>query len=49
MQPVGHGHVRLSKSIYNFTERQDVRLSVGYRGIVDDKGNFKGVSFRAVS
>lgn len=44
LQPVGHGHVRLSKSFYNFTERQDVRMAVGYRGTVDDKGNFKGVS-----
>lgn len=41
-KPVGHGHVRLSKSFYNFTERQDVRMAVGYRGTVDDKGNFKG-------
>jgi hypothetical protein len=44
---LGRGHVRLSKSIYNFTERQDVRLAVGYRGTVDDKGNVKGV--RAIS
>ena len=42
-QPLGRGHVRLSKSIYNFTERQDVRLAVGYRGTMDDKGNVKGV------
>ena len=42
-QAEGTGHVRLSKSIYNFTERQDVRLSVGYRGVVDEQGNFKGV------
>jgi hypothetical protein len=41
-QPLGRGHVRLSKSIYNFTERQDVRLAVGYRGTMDDKGNVKG-------
>jgi hypothetical protein len=43
LQPLGRGHVRLSKSIYNFTERQDVRLAVGYRGTMDDKGNVKGV------
>lgn len=41
-KPVGHGHVRLSKSIYNFTAQQDVRLAVGYRGTVDDKGTLKG-------
>lgn len=41
----GTGHVRLSKSIYNFTERQDVRLSVGYRGVVDEQGNFKGDAY----
>lgn len=46
LQPVGHGHVRLSKSFYNFTERQDVRLAVGYRGTVNDKGDFKGVRIR---
>lgn len=38
----GFGHVRLSKSIYNFTDRQDVRLSVGYRGRVDEKGTVRG-------
>lgn len=41
----GFGHVRLSKSIYNFTDRQDVRLSVGYRGRVDEKGTICGDAY----
>jgi len=41
----GTGHVRLSKSIYNFTERQDVRMSVGYRCNMDEQGNFKGDAY----
>jgi hypothetical protein len=35
-------HVRLSKSIYNFTSAQDVRVAVGYRGFVDEKGVVTG-------
>lgn len=44
-KPEGFGHVRLSKSIYNFTERQDVRLSVGYRGRIDENGTVRGDAY----
>lgn len=36
-------HARLSKAIYNFTDTQDLRLAVGYKAKVDDKGAVRGV------
>ena len=43
-QKEGNAHFRLSKAIYNFTDTQDLRLAVGYRATVDEKGVISGVS-----
>ena len=42
-QKEGNAHLRLSKAIYNFTDTQDLRLAVGYRATVDEKGVVSGV------
>ncbi len=42
-QKEGNAHLRLSKAIYNFTDTQDLRLAVGYRATVDEKGAVTGV------
>ena len=42
-QKEGNAHLRLSKAIYNFTDTQDLRLAVGYRATVDEKGAISGV------
>ena len=42
-QKEGNAHLRLSKAIYNFTDTQDLRLAVGYRATVDEKGVLTGV------
>ena len=42
-QKEGNAHLRLSKAIYNFTDTQDLRLAVGYRATVDEKGAVSGV------
>ena len=42
-QKEGNAHLRLSKAIYNFTDTQDLRLAVGYRATVDEKGVVTGV------
>ena len=43
LQKEGSLHLRLSKAIYNFTDTQDVRLAVGYKAKVDEKGVIRGV------
>lgn len=35
--------MRLSKAVYNFTDTQDLRLAVGYKAKVDEKGAVRGV------
>ena len=42
-QKEGNVHLRLSKAIYNFTDTQDLRLAVGYKAKVDEKGALLGV------
>lgn len=41
--------MRLSKAIYNFTDTQDLRLAVGYRGKVNEKGTVRGVRYHFTS
>ncbi len=43
MQVEGTGRVQLSRTVYNFTDAQDVRVLVGYRAHVSDTGRVVGV------
>ena len=43
LQKEGSLHLRVSKAIYNFTDTQDLRLAVGYKAKVDEKGAVRGV------
>ena len=43
LQVEGTGRVQLSRTVYNFTDAQDVRVLVGYRAHVSDTGRVVGV------
>jgi hypothetical protein len=43
----GTGRVQLSRTVYNFTDAQDVRVLVGYRAHVSDTGRVVGVRARS--
>lgn len=45
LQLAGLGCVQLTKSIYNFTDTQDIRMRIGYEAFVDQRGNVTGVQF----
>lgn len=42
-QAVAHGRAQVTKTMYNFTSEQDLKLSVGYRAQVSDSGDIHGV------
>ena len=42
-QVFGLGDFRLSKTIYNFSDRQDIRLAVGTRGHFDERSAIRWV------
>jgi len=39
LQPSGVGTAQLSKSIFNFTDTQDVRVLVGCNAVINHKGD----------
>jgi hypothetical protein len=47
LQVDGIGRVQISKTIYNFTDMQDVRLVLGCKAHVDQKGKITPVRFCA--
>lgn len=44
----GTGKLQLTKAFYGFTSDQDVKLSVGYKGTMDDRGRVTGEAFGEV-
>jgi hypothetical protein len=46
LQAFAVGRAQLSKAVYNFTSEQDVKLTVGYKARVNDKGDVDGVSVK---
>lgn len=44
MQVDGVGRIQVSKTVYNFTDMQDMRLVLGCKAHVDQKGNITPVS-----
>ena len=44
LQPSGVGTVQLSKSIFNFTDTQDVRVSVGCNAVINHRGDIVQVT-----
>lgn len=45
----GIGRAQISKTIYNFTDMQDVRLVLGCKAHVDQKGKVTPVSLSSAS
>ena len=45
LQPSGVGTVQLSKSIFNFTDTQDVRVLVGCNAVINHRGHIAQASF----
>ena len=39
LQPLGVGTAQLSKSIFNFTDTQDVRVLVGCNAVINHRGD----------
>ncbi len=46
LQPAGVGTAQLSKSIFNFTDTQDVRVLVGCNAVINHKGDIVKVLTR---
>ncbi len=42
-QAFAHGRAQVTKVLYNFTSEQDLKLTVGYKADVNDRGDINGV------